>query len=118
MPYKIPKKVLEHVKNRDKFCVYCKKNFDNSLIALRSNKASIEHLNYKHEWDSVGSYLKENKPVSKIIVICCGACNSSRRDKPLKKWFLKEYCVKRKINFDTVSKEVRKFMLNYESDLD
>ena len=115
MQYGITNQELTEIGARDKACVYCHKQFDqNPLNVLRTDKPTIEHLNYRADWDSVLSYHQENKPVSEIVAICCGGCNSSRRDKPLLSWFKTEYCVSRGISYRSVDDVVKKFIDVYE----
>ena len=115
MPYGITKEEIEFIKKRDTICVYCRKQFDFDHNQ-KNHKAwdTIEHLNHREDWDSVGSYHKENKPVAEIIAICCATCNSSRGSKPLLKWFKTEYCIKNNINYKTVAKVVAKYIDKYE----
>lgn len=115
MPYGITKEEIEFIKQRDKICVYCRKQFD--ITRSQNNRKdwdTIEHLNHRQDWDSVGSYHKKNKPVEEIIAICCAACNSSRGSKPLSDWFNAEYCMQKDINYGTVARVVKKYIENYE----
>lgn len=110
-PYK---EEIEFIRNRDKTCVYCHKSFD--LEHNQNNRKdwdTIEHLNHRQDWDSVGSYHKKNKSVLEIVAICCLACNSSRRDKPLLEWFKSKYCLK-SINYQNVAEVVKNYIDKYE----
>jgi len=104
-----PEDVLKKIRERDEDCVYCHKPF---IKGDNNASATIEHLNHRKDWDSVGSYLNEGKDISKIVAICCHACNSSRSDKSLLEWFKTPYC--KSINYDTVSDVVRKYIDAYE----
>ena len=102
--------VLKKIKERDRDCVYCHKNF----IKGGSDSDTVEHLNHRKDWNSVESYLNEEKDVSEIVAICCLACNSSRSDKSLLEWFKAPYCKSKNINYDTVSDVVRDYIDVYE----
>lgn len=117
MPYGITKKEIELVKKRDINCVYCHKlfNFDHDKNK-RKDWDTIEHLNHRPDWDSVGSYHKENKPVLEIIAICCAACNSSRGAKPLSNWFETGYCIHNNINYNTVAQVVKQYVDKFEGE--
>jgi len=115
MPHHIPKKELEKIRQRDKDCVYCHKLMTNPRDGgSRKNWATIEHLNHLQEWDSVRSFVREGKPVSEIIAICCWSCNASRSDKRLSDWFKMPYCINKNINEKTVTEVVRNYIHKYE----
>lgn len=118
MPYGITDEELAFIRNRDKACVYCHKqfNFDHKQ-GPREDWDTIEHLNHRNDWDSVRSYHDEGKPVSEIIAICCFGCNAGRRDRALTDWFKKEYCISRNISYETVDEVVRRFIDKYEPTL-
>lgn len=115
--YGIPQKDLDLVVKRDKKCVYCHKEMVSPWDPEdRSNSVTIEHLNHRQDWDSVRSYVNEGKPVSSIIAICCGACNSSRSSMSLRKWFDTEYCRNKEIDLNSVDEVVREYILNTEGE--
>ena len=78
----------------------------------RSNWATIEHLNergpdyWDESWNEIR--LSENN-----LAICCFGCNASRGQLSLYKWFESPYCTDRKINKNTVTSPVKKFILSY-----
>lgn len=111
--YGIPQKELDEIVKRDTNCVYCHKKWNSKN---KGNAAIIEHLNHLPEWDSVRSFVQEGKPVSKIIAICCGSCNSIRGSKSLLNCFETPYCKKRKINYSTVALVVKKYIDKYEKE--
>ncbi len=99
--FRIPDKELEKIRLRDLRCVYCHcemKEHKNST-GTPFDKATIEHMH---------CYAPFNVPST--VVICCGACNSSRGAKTLLKWFLSQYCVERNINTQTVAKPVQQYL--------
>lgn len=102
--------VLEKIRERDKDCIYCRRTF----IKGGNASATVEHLNHRKDWDSVGSYVSEGKDVSKIVAICCHACNSRRSDKNLLDWFKTPYSKSKNINYDTVAAVVRDYIDAYE----
>ena len=98
--YGIPEGELEKIRDRDLNCVYCHKVMDNSHVGVdRTDWATIEHLNHLPPW---------NNPTT--VAICCGSCNSSRREKKLLEWFKSSYCIERNINEKTVAKIVREYI--------
>mgnify|MGYP006316485023 FL=1 len=106
---------LETIKQRDKICVYCsKKIYKPDKDVSRTKWATIEHFNHRSDWDSVGNYIREGKPVSEIVGMCCWSCNSSRSNKKKRVWFKTEYCLSRDINEKTVSKPVQEYIINVE----
>ncbi len=111
----IPQDQLDEIVTRDIDCIYCHKTmilpYD---VNNRSDSATIEHLNHRADWDSVRDFVSNGKQVHSIIGLCCGGCNSSRRDLPLLAWFNAEYCKSRKIDEDTVSDVVRSYISEYE----
>ncbi len=102
--YGLPEKKLDEIRKRDKKCVYCHKKMTN-VISKRNRKdwATIEHLNHLPPWNNILT-----------VAICCGSCNSSRRDKKITEWFKLSYCIERNINYDTVAKIVKEYIDNYE----
>jgi hypothetical protein len=113
--YGIPQEELDKVVARDTDCVYCHKKMIYPVDPNNyGDSATIEHLNYKEDWDSVSSYLREGKPVPEIIAICCGSCNSSRSNKALLDWFKTSYCQERNINKETVAEVVKQYIEKYE----
>lgn len=51
------------------------------------DKPTVEHLNHRQDWDSVGEYRRGGKPASEIIAICCMARSRNRGSSPLRTWF-------------------------------
>ncbi|MDA0376724.1 MAG: hypothetical protein O3A80_05480 [bacterium] len=82
---------------------------------FRGDWATIEHLNNRLDWDSVGCYVCAGKSVPTVIAICCGSCNSSRGSKSLRDWFKTKYCSDNRISSTTVSPVVNDYMNQYES---
>ena len=116
--YGIPKQDEKVIRARDKSCVYChKKLVDPKLGGPRRDWATTEHLNHLQDWDSVKSFVHEDKSVSTIIAMCCPSCNSSRGAKSLRDWFKSEYCLKRNISEKTVAKPVQDYIGLYENPL-
>lgn len=110
--YGIPQIQLDEIVKRDKVCVYCRKPFQSFDTHNRARSATIEHLNHRADWDSVGSFVSQGKPVYSIIAICCFSCNSSRSNLPLLQWFESAYCKDKDhiININTVSEVVRGYI--------
>jgi hypothetical protein len=116
----IPQKELDEIVKRDTNCAYCGKKMIYPWNSKnRSDSATIEHLNHKKDWESVSDYVRKGWPVAEIIVICCGSCNYSRRDKSLRDWFKKDYCkgnnsMNKKIDEESVGLVVREYIDKYE----
>lgn len=115
--YGIPQTQLDEIVIRDTVCVYCRKTMIYPYdITNRADSATIEHLNHRADWDSVRDFTSKGKDVQSIITICCGACNSSRSDLSLTKWFETSYCKSKDINQKTVSPVVLAYIKAYEAE--
>jgi hypothetical protein len=102
--YGLPKIELQKIFERDKVCVYCKKQMKSHEVNnQRADWFTIEHLNYVPPW---------NNPMT--VTICCWSCNSSRGNKKIRDWFKTTYCVDKNINEKTVSKPVQKYIIEVE----
>lgn len=102
--YGLPKKELQKIFERDKLCVYCKKQMKpHNPSNQRADWFTIEHLNYVAPW---------NNPAT--VTICCWSCNSSRGNKKIRDWFKIPYCVDKNIHENTVSRVVQKYILEVE----
>lgn len=110
--YGIPQEELDKIVERDKNCVYCHKPWN------LKNRRSIEHLNHRWDWDSVGDFVSKGWPVFPIIAICCVNCNSSRSDKKISKWINEDksgYCKRNNISFKSIAPVVREYIQKYEN---
>ena len=107
--YGIPPDIEHQLRARDELCVYCRKPMKAypRTKGTPADKATIEHLNNRPPF-----YWGEGLERSGVegIAICCGACNSSRSNKPLAAWFASLYCVERDINLRTVAPIVKRFL--------
>jgi hypothetical protein len=70
----------------------------------RTKWATIEHLD-----EDGPAYWKEGLK-EEGLVMCCGACNSSRWTKKLDDWFKSAYCRKWNINEKTVARSVKRYI--------
>jgi|SRR5450759_2375391 hypothetical protein len=105
----IPTGIEHKLRARDQRCVYCHKAMK-AYPRTRGTpgaKATIEHLKYRGPvyW---GEGLE--RLGLEGLAICCGACNSSRGNKPLAAWFASPYCDERDINARTVAPVVKRFL--------
>lgn len=101
---------LAKIRARDKTCVYCGREF-----LTGKDRGTIEHLNHRKNWDSVGCYYRKGKPVSEIMAIACWECNcGSRKDSPLHEWFQSKYCLEKGINYQSVAQVVRDYIDKFE----
>ena len=98
--YCIPEEELKKIRARDVTCVYCHKVMDSSHTEKGYvDWTTIEHLNHLPPW---------NDPTT--VAICCGSCNSSRREKTLMDWFKTQYCIEKNINTQTVAEPVKEYI--------
>ena len=103
--YGIPDNILAEITERDKSCVYCRKNMIYPYdVQNRRDSATIEHLNSEPPFHWCHGLREDG------IVMCCGSCNSSRGIKKLNEWFKSQYCIDRKINADTVAEPVKRYL--------
>jgi hypothetical protein len=103
--FDIPEDVLSEIRSRDKSCVYCHKAMIYPYLASNgADCATIEHLNCD------GPFYWRDGLEARDIVVCCGACNSSRGAKTLTDWFSTRYCIERNINANTVATPVRSYL--------
>ena len=107
--FHIPEQELTSIRLRDKVCAYCGKSMVYPYERTKAgNSATIEHLSPDPP------YYWEHGMKADNIVICCGACNSSRGAKQLSDWFAARYCLEKGICVDTVADPVRKYLLRLE----
>jgi len=103
--YKIPEYLLEIIKERDKFCVYCHKKLEElpHAIGTPHNKATVEHT----DDESV-----EN-PEEWNVFMCCGSCNSSRQkgNNDWDTWFNSKYCKENGITKSGVAQVVKNYWM-------
>ena len=106
--YGIPEEDEKRIRARDKTCVYCHKEMrEHSLNkGAPKDKATIEHLSNDAPFND-GS----------TVVICCGSCNASRKNKELLEWFKSSYCIGKGINKKTVAEPVKKYISIQKSPL-
>jgi 5-methylcytosine-specific restriction endonuclease McrA len=94
----IPKWLEEEVKKRDRTCVYCSIKLIDSTPRNGTRKALAT-------WEHI---INDAKIVNrKNIARCCASCNSSKGTKLLIDWIQSDYCKKKGIKKDAVSKVVR-----------
>lgn len=89
----IPLEVEVLVLSRDKACIYCGCNFDDSI---RSKKKSWEHI-----VNDINIATVEN------IALCCVGCNASKGSKPLAIWVYSENAKRRGITEFTLADIVK-----------
>ena len=91
----IPSDVENHVKERDKRCVYCGVEFTENNIS-RKTKPSWEHIINDVRINGIDN-----------IALCCISCNASKGAKLLEDWLNGDYCKRNKITIETVSSVVK-----------
>jgi hypothetical protein len=75
--YGIPQEIESAIRARDVQCVYCHKAMVPTSSAFRADWATIEHL------DHLPPFPYREGQTAADFAIACGACNSSRGEKPL-----------------------------------
>lgn len=101
----IPNDVLMRTHERDQLCVYCGKPMVRPYSRANvADSATIEHLRETAPFHWADGLVEED------IVVCCGACNSSRGTKPHSVWFENRYCNERGINTTSVAEPVKKYL--------
>ena len=95
----IPKWLEREVKLRDKTCVYCGIQLLDVAPPSSSRKAVAT---WEHIINDARIVTRDN------IARCCCACNSSKGTKTLSEWLGSNYCLKKRINKDTVAPVVMK----------
>jgi len=74
-----------------------------------ADSATIEHLSPDPPYYWLQGMKADN------IVICCGACNSSRGAKQLSDWFQTSYCAEKGICAESVAEPVKHYLLRLRS---
>ncbi|WP_137129692.1 HNH endonuclease [Rhizobium sp. FY34] len=92
--WNIPDWLEQEVRERDKYCVYCRCNFGGG-----TGKGS--HRSWEHVVNDANIITREN------IVLCCRSCNSSKGAKLLTTWLESAYCKRRGITVDSVADVVK-----------
>ncbi len=103
MKYGLTDQYIESLYRKYKVCIYCQKKMTvrKGSAGPQGKSRTIEHLN--HRGNS-----------GRFIAACCGSCNSSRGNKPLRKWFASKYCLERGINEDSVHAIVDEYLKKHE----
>lgn len=86
--WKIPKELELKIRQRDKICIYCKKQFKKNA----KDRATWEHI------DNDAKNITESN-----ITLCCGSCNASKGAKNLNEWLKSDYCKEKNINRENIS---------------
>lgn len=84
----IPKEVEELVLQRDKVCIYCGVEFDETK-QNRKTRATWEHIINDIRLNGADN-----------IALCCGSCNASKGNKTLEQWLKSKYCERKGITFE------------------
>ncbi|MDT7848342.1 hypothetical protein Q9292_01865 [Methylophilus sp. VKM B-3414] len=91
----IPDWLEAAIRNRDKACVYCAKEFTPTSVSTRS-AASWEHI------------INDETIISlENIALCCRGCNASKGQKKLSEWMKSDYCKTHGITEKTVSQVIK-----------
>jgi hypothetical protein len=96
------------IRRRDRLCVYCR-----GKMRLRPRARGVPQD--KATWEHIDN--GDLRPTNLTnIVICCGACNSSKGAKKLLNWFASDYCIKNDINARTVAPPVKQWLISRRPD--
>lgn len=109
--YGIPRDIELEIRNRDKVCVYCKKEMISPKSnGSRMNWATIEHLDNEPPFKYRRGQTKED------FAISCWRCNCVLRgDKKLTVWLAEEYKKQNgEITTDTIAPVIKKYLKKYE----
>ncbi|MFY9185063.1 hypothetical protein [Limnohabitans sp.] len=100
--WNIPPWLEAEVLQRDKACVYCRRDF--SVPALsRGEKPSWEHI------------INDEAIITRTnISLCCMSCNASKGAKDLRIWLESNYCKEKGINRSTVADVVKTALADIE----
>jgi hypothetical protein len=106
----IPDGEISRIRERDRYCVYCGKEMIFPYDPKRgSDSATIEHLSPD------GPFYWHEGMTADNIVICCGACNSSRGAQHLTDWFNSRYCIEKGICAEKVAEPVKEYLARLAS---
>lgn len=83
--WKIPVQTAEIVIKRDKKCIYCQCEFDDTVRAK------------KKSWEHIINDIRLNTPDN--IALCCVGCNTSKGTKILEEWLASEKAIQRGVSF-------------------
>jgi hypothetical protein len=89
----IPIDVENFVLQRDKTCVYCGGEFDNTI------------RKFKQSWEHIVNDIRINGIDN--IALCCVSCNASKGAKELELWLTTEYSKRNNITPETVADVVK-----------
>lgn len=98
--WNIPAALEMEVRERDKVCVYCRKEFLSHKESAKSS-ASWEHI-----INDASIITREN------ICLCCRGCNASKGQKRLSDWLQSNYCKERGITSNSVAPIIKEAIAN------
>jgi hypothetical protein len=96
----IPIDVEELVLSRDTNCVYCGIEF----------KVNPKTRRWNPSWEHIINDIRINGPDN--IALCCISCNASKGAKKIEDWFDSDYCIRNRINLNTVAQVVKEAIKN------
>lgn len=105
--WRIPDRLEEEVKERDKTCVYCGV-WMIEQVPLRGSRKAV--ATWEHIINDASIVSRDN------IARCCVACNASKGTKKLSDWIQSSYCKRRGIGNDTVAEVVKEALRAAESE--
>jgi 5-methylcytosine-specific restriction endonuclease McrA len=99
----IPKWLEAEVRDRDRTCIYCGIQMQDSPTATGSRRSVGT---WEHIINDASIVTREN------IARCCAPCNSSKGTKSLAAWLESNYCQRLGINRTTVAQVARRALDN------
>jgi|SRR6056297_129174 len=94
--WNIPDWLEQDVRQRDKACVYCGKDFTSPKVSVKTSPS------WEHIINDASIITREN------IALCCRGCNSSKGQKKLSDWLSSDYCKERGITSKSVAPIIKK----------
>ena len=102
--WKIPASLREHVKTRDRACVYCRCKM---IEIAKPGESRRRVATWEHIDNDIDHISAEN------ICLCCMSCNASKGARSLTEWFAGDYCRNNKITPERVAEVVRQHLAGW-----
>ena len=94
--WNIPSWLESEVRDRDRVCVYCRREFTAPNISKKSAPS------WEHIINDASIITRDN------IALCCCGCNSSKGQKRVSDWLRSRYCQDRGITEDSVAPIIKR----------
>jgi 5-methylcytosine-specific restriction endonuclease McrA len=100
--WNIPPWLEDEVRERDKICVYCGRDFTAPEVSTKLAPS------WEHIINDATIITRDN------IALCCRGCNASKGQKRVSDWLTSRYCQDRNISLKSVAPVVRRAIENGE----